>query len=214
MKPETESAGVRWRRRKAARPSEIAAAALQCFAERGFAAASLDEIAARAGVTKGTLYLYFRSKEELFKEVVRQALVPHIKAFEDAADARETAPQQLERFIAAWPTIAATPYLGAIPKLMIAEAGNFPELCRFYLDEVIGRARRVIVGMLKRGMKRDEFRRMDPDAVFFAIVAPLLVAVIWKQTFERHDAKPLDVEALTRALIAILRTGLVKEPAP
>ena len=95
--------GARWRRRKDARPSEIAAAALECFAERGFAACSLDEIAARAGVSKGTLYLYFRNKEELFKAVMRQALLPRIALFEEKAAATDPAPRQLERFVSAWP---------------------------------------------------------------------------------------------------------------
>ncbi len=96
-KPRTQNApapdaGVRWRRRKQARPSEIGQAALACFAERGFAASSLDEIAARAGVTKGTLYLYFPNKEALFKAVVRQALVPRIAAaFEQSVAAGQSA---------------------------------------------------------------------------------------------------------------------------
>jgi AcrR family transcriptional regulator len=102
-------AAARWRRRKEARPSEIGKAALECFAERGFAACSLDEIAARAGVTKGTLYLYFPNKEALFKEVVRQALVPRIAAFEQSVAASQSAAQQLESLIAAWATFPTSP---------------------------------------------------------------------------------------------------------
>jgi AcrR family transcriptional regulator len=203
--------GARWRRRKEARPSEIGAAALECFAERGFAACSLDAIAARAGVTKGTLYLYFRNKEDLLKEVVRQALLPRIAAFEAQARSSDPAAVQLERIIATWPAVVATPFLGAIPKLVIAEAGNFPDLCRFYLDEVIGRARRLIVGILRRGMRRGEFRRLDPEVAFFTVIAPLLIAVLWKQTFERHDKKPLDIGALCRTHASILLAGLARE---
>lgn len=210
-KAAAKAAGTtRWRRRKAARPSEIGAAALGCFAERGFAATSLDEVAARAGVTKGTLYLYFRSKEDLLEAVVRQALVPRIAAFEEAVRPSDPAALQLEQFIASWPALAAAPLLGAIPKLIIAEAGNFPDLCRFYLDAVIGRARRLVVGILRRGMRRGEFRRLDPEAAFFIIVAPLLIALLWKQTFERHDTKPLDMTALCKSHIAILRAGLAR----
>ncbi|HUZ74404.1 MAG TPA: TetR/AcrR family transcriptional regulator [Stellaceae bacterium] len=205
---------ARWRRRKAARPQEIAAAALACFAERGFAAASLDEIAARAGVTKGTLYLYFPSKEELFKAVVREALLPRISLFADGAAAGESAARQLTRLVAAWPALVATPHLGAIPKLMIAEAGNFPELARFYVDEVIDRARRIIVGIINRGIERGEFRRVDPEAAFFSVVAPLVVAVLWQQTFAPIVARPIDIEALCRAHLAILLDGLAAERAP
>jgi len=203
--------GARWRRRKDARPSEIAAEALECFAERGFAACSLDDIAARAGVSKGTLYLYFRNKEELFKAVVRQALLPRIALFEEKAAATDPAPRQLERFISAWPALIAAPHLGAIPKLMIAEAGNFPELARFYLEEVIGRARSLIIGIIRRGIERGELRRVDPEAAFFSVVAPLLIAVLWKQTFERQDKQALDVEALCRTHLAILLRGLAQD---
>jgi AcrR family transcriptional regulator len=212
-KPETKD-GARWRRRKTARPHEIAAAALACFAERGFAAASLDEIAARAGVTKGTLYLYFPSKEELFKAVVREALVPRIALFADAAATAEPAPRQLARLVAAWPALVATPHLGAIPKLIIAEAGNFPELARFYLDEVVERARHIVVGIIRSGIERGEFRRLDADAAFFTVVAPLLVAMLWQRIFAPLAPRALDVEALSRTHLAILLAGLAAAPAP
>jgi AcrR family transcriptional regulator len=207
-KTETATDAARWRRRKEARPSEIGRAALECFAERGFAGSSLDEIAARAGVTKGTLYLYFPNKEALFKEVVRQALVPQIAAFEERIKQGAPASHQLEQIIAGWPEIIASPNLGFIPKLMIAEAGNFPDLAQFYLREVIGRARRLIVGILRRGMARGEFRRLDPRSAFLSVIGPLLLAVLWRHSFERHDDAPLDVKALCRTHAAIVIGGL------
>jgi len=214
-KPKQTKTDARWRRRKEARPSEIGKAALECFAERGFSACSLDEIAARAGVTKGTLYLYFPNKEALFKAVVRQALVPHIAAFEASIVAHEPAARQLEHLIAAWPAILETPHLGVIPKLMIAEAGNFPDLAQFYMNEVIARARRLVVGILRRGMARGEFRRLNPNAAFFSVIAPLLLAVLFRHSFERHDRAPLDVAALCRTHAAILIDGLaIREEAP
>ncbi|HUB96555.1 MAG TPA: TetR/AcrR family transcriptional regulator [Stellaceae bacterium] len=202
---------TRWRRRKEARPAEIEAAALQCFAERGFAASSLDEIAARAGVTKGTLYLYFRSKEDLFKAVVRGALVTRIIAVTETLSTTETAREQLERLFTAWPTILTIPHVSAIPKLIISEAGNFPELTRFYLDEVIARGRAAVIAILRRGIRRGEFRKMDPDVAFYALIAPVLMAIVWKHTFERHDGKPLDVEALAAAHRSIVFDGLLSE---
>jgi AcrR family transcriptional regulator len=211
----TTEPAVRWRRRKEARPGEIGKAALECFAERGFAACSLDEIAARAGVTKGTLYLYFPNKEALFKEVVRQALVPRIAAFEESVAASPSAAGQLEHLIAAWPEIIAAPNLGVIPKLMIAEAGNFPDLAQFYMREVIGRARRLVIGILRRGMTRGEFRRLDANATFFSVIAPLLLAVLWRRSFERHDERPLDVAVLCRTHASILLGGRrVRKEAP
>ncbi|HJT05310.1 MAG TPA: helix-turn-helix domain-containing protein, partial [Stellaceae bacterium] len=133
-RPTTPS--TRWRRRKEARPAEILDAALACFAERGFAATRLDDVAKRAGVTKGTLYLYFPNKEELFKEVVRQAVVANIARGEAlVAESAEPASVLLERIIHHWAELIPTP-ASAIPKLVIAEAGNFPDVARFYLDEV------------------------------------------------------------------------------
>ncbi len=211
---QAEKTTARWRRRKDDRPGEIAKAALECFAERGFAACPLDAIATRAGVTKGTLYLYFPNKEALFKEVVRQALVPRIAAFEKRAATGATAAAQLEGLLSAWPEIVTTPNLGVIPKLMIAEAGNFPDLAKFYMDEVIGRARRVITGILRRGMAHGEFRRMDANAAFFSVIAPLLIAVLWRHSFERFDDKPLDVAALCQTHAAILIGGLAARKDP
>src|SRR5258708_29922178 len=107
---------LRWRRRKDARPSEILSAALACFAERGFAATRLDDVARRAGVTKGTLYLYFRNKEELFEPVVRQSLVPYIAGLEAVVgEAKEPASVLLKRLIARWPEVISSP-ASTIPK--------------------------------------------------------------------------------------------------
>src|SRR6185437_6508592 len=112
------------RRRKEARPGEIATAALACFAERGFAATRLDDVAKRAGVTKGTLYLYFPNKEELFKAVVRQAVVPNIARGEALLDgATESGSAALARLIGNWSEVMITP-TSAIPKIVLAEAGN------------------------------------------------------------------------------------------
>jgi AcrR family transcriptional regulator len=206
--PQPKKTQARWRRRKEARPGEIAQAALECFSERGFAAASLDDIAARAGITKGTLYLYFPNKEALFKEVVRQALLPRIAAFEDRVRDDEPAPQQLAQLIAAWPDILATPNIGVIPKIMIGEAGNFPDLAAFYFAEVIGRARRLVIAILRRGMARGEFRHTDANAAFLSVIAPLLMALIWRHSFEPHDGAPLDVDAICKTHTAILLRGL------
>src|SRR6516164_895653 len=112
---------LRWRRRKTARPLEILDAALAAFAERGFAATRLDDVAARAGITKGTLYLYFRNKEDLFKAVVRQELVPNIERAElMVATAAAPAPVLLEQLVGVFSRIIASP-LSAIPKLVLTE---------------------------------------------------------------------------------------------
>jgi AcrR family transcriptional regulator len=198
----------RWRRRKDARPEEILAAALASFAERGFAATRLDDVAARAGISKGTLYLYFKSKEELFEAVVRATLVPNLERLE-ALSATFEGPSVhlLERLLL---TIAGVvdSQIGAIPKLVIAEAGNFPELARFYLEAVVRRGLRLIGAILRRGIGRREFRPIDVDHAVFCVIAPMLIAALWKRSLEPHDAAPLDAQALARAHLDLLLRGL------
>src|SRR5690348_7307526 len=125
---------TRWRRRKEARPAEILEAALGFFKERGFAATRLEDVAARAGVTKGTIYLYYPSKEELFKAVVRGELLPNIERMETALSEPGPAAALLERLFTIWARDFAPSPASVIPKLVISEAGNFPELARFYLE--------------------------------------------------------------------------------
>ncbi len=201
-------AAVRWRRRKEERPAEILAAALQCFAERGFAACRLDDVARRAGVSKGTLYLYFPSKEELFKAVVRQTIVPNIAVGEAAvAAAQAGAPALLAGLLERWAALAETP-AAAIPKLVLAEAGNFPDLARFYREEVVDRGLGVIGRLLRSGIERGEFRPVDVDHVVFCIAGPIIMSMLWRQSLGRHDSHALDALAVCRAHLDLLTQGL------
>lgn len=199
---------TRWRRRKDARPGEIVAAALACFAERGFAATRLEDVARRAGVTKGTLYLYFPNKEELFKAVVRQAVVPNI-AFGEALveESTEPAPVVLEQLVARLSAAMVAP-ASAIPKIVIAEAGNFPDIARFYLEEVIHRGLGVYRRLLELGVARGEFRPMDVDSTAYCIVAPIVLGMLWQHSFARHEEHPMDAGALCRAHLRVLSRGL------
>jgi AcrR family transcriptional regulator len=210
----SELQSTRWRRRKEARTPEILEAALECFGERGFAASRLEDIARRAGVTKGTIYLYFPNKEELFKAVISQSLVPRLEAGERLVAGLDVpAPRQLEQLLLTLADIVPSPTIGAIPKLIIAEAGNFPEIARFYFDEVIGRGRRLITGILRRGIARGEFREFDVEAAFFSVVAPLVIAMLWKRLFEPHDVAALDAAALCRSHLQLLMQGMAPRDA-
>jgi AcrR family transcriptional regulator len=204
-----DNASIRWRRRKEARPEEILSAALESFAERGFAATRIEDVAARAGISKGTLYLYFDGKEELFKAVVRQALLPNLARIEALAASFEgPSASLLERLLATVAGVVES-RVGAIPKLVIAEAGNFPDLARFYLDEVVHRGLGLIAGILRRGIARGEFRAIDVDHAVFCVIAPLLIAALWKSSLEPHDQTgPLDVQALVWAHLDLLLRGL------
>jgi AcrR family transcriptional regulator len=196
------------RRRKAARPGEIAAAALGCFAERGFAATRLEDVAQRAGVTKGTLYLYFPNKEELFKAVVRQAIVPNLASGEALIEETGvSASAVLGQLLTNWSKVMTTA-ASAIPKIVLAEAGNFPDMARFYLEEVVHRGLRLFARVLQTGIERGEFRPMDIESTTRCIVAPLILGMLWRHSFEQHEQHPLDAIALRDALLQLLSHGL------
>ncbi len=208
--PRPRKRAARWRRRKEDRPGEIIAAALACFAERGFAATRLDDVARRAGVTKGTLYLYFPNKEELFKAVVRRTIVAKIEQSETLlSHSPDPAPALLERFIAQWLAVMETP-ASAIPKLIISEAGNFPDLARFYLEEVVLRGTALVRKLLQMGIERGEFRPASLDHAAICVVAPMILSMLWQHSFERHAGHPLDAAAICRTHLELLLRGLTQ----
>ena len=187
----------RWQRRKDARPAEILTAALDVFAERGFAAAKLDEVAARAGVSKGTLYLYFTSKEDLFRSVVRTLLLPNLAMAERRFAEHTGSPAALLReIVRTFGRAIAESKLGAIPKLIIAESANFPDLAKFYYEEVISRGLRLLNGLIRRGVERGEFRLVPAEQILPLFAGPILVLSVWKHGFERAGVPPLPVDAI------------------
>lgn len=187
----------RWQRRKDERPGEILNAALDVFAARGFAAAKLDEVAARAGVSKGTLYLYFESKEELFRSVVRGLLLPNVAMAERRiAEHKGSAAELLRALVTTFGRIIAESKLGAIPKLVIAEATTFPDLAKFYYEEVIKRGMRAIGGLIERGAEAGEFRPIAPEQFLPLLMGPLLILVVWKHGFEKAGIPPLPLDAV------------------
>lgn len=202
---------VRWRRRKDSRPGEILEAALDCFAERGYAATRLEDVAARAGVTKGTAYLYFRNKEELFKAVVGGYFVPAIERIEAAAQGPGPVSERLREIAAIFVEKVIDSRFSAIPKLVIAEASNFPELARFYLDEVVGRGRRLLAALLRRGIESGEFREVDVEQATYCMIAPLLFSALWKHSLGPFDAKPLDAAALIGCHVDVFLRGLAAD---
>lgn len=170
-------------RRKQARPQELLNAALELFVEKGFSATRSEEVATRAGVSKGTLYLYFPSKEELFKAVVRTNIASLIAEGQHIADRFEGASAQLLRLLMQtwWQRVGDT-HAGGIFKIVITEVRNFPELAQFYTDEVIVPAHRLITGTLKRGIERGEFRAVPLDEATHTLIAPLLFQALHKHS--------------------------------
>lgn len=205
------AAPKRWRRRKEARPQEILDAALAVFAEKGFAAARLEQVAKRAGVSKGTLYLYFDSKEALFEAVVRSAIVPRLAGAEEMLQShRGSASELLTELYLRFITVLADDQVAAIPKLVIAEAGNFPDLARFYLREVVNRGLKLIGAVLELGVARGEFRPMNAAHATRLVIAPVLFLALWRQSLGRYDRPALDGEAFLADALALLTDGLAR----
>jgi AcrR family transcriptional regulator len=173
----------RWARRKEARPGELLDAALDLFVDRGFAATRLEDVARRAGVSKGTLYLYYANKEELLKAVVRANLIPLIDAFagEIRASSAPCAEQLRLFFDKWWETVGATRYAG-IAKLVVAESGNFPELARFFQEEVILPVMAVLGSIVRRGIALGQFRDVDVEASVPLWMSPLVLRAIWEHS--------------------------------
>ena len=183
----------RWQRRKDARPAELLTAALEVFTERGFAGARLDDIAARAGVSKGTLYLYYANKEELFKATVREHVLPSVAAAEDLARTEGvSASQLLEWLLRGWFERLGDDKVSAIPKLIISEARNFPELARFYDTEVVSRFRKAHRMILERGVATGEFRALPIEEAMMIMAAPMMLMTMWRHSILPHlDHPPL-----------------------
>jgi AcrR family transcriptional regulator len=201
-----------WTRRKAARPGEILDAAMTVFAEKGFAAARMADIAARAGVTKGTIYLYFPSKEEVFKKLVREHIGTTLTdVAQKAAAYPGTVRDFLALFFAMVGEIIRRGERTVLPKIIISESGNFPELARFYREEVINRGTAMMSGIIARGMERGELRPLPVADVTRLVIAPLVFSIIWRMTFASFDPEPFDYQRFFATHLEILFNGLKPE---
>ena len=202
----------RWQRRKDARPAELVAAALEVFVEKGFAATKLADVARRAGVTKGTVYLYFDSKEALFKAVVRETIVPVIAQGEALARSFTGSARELvERLVREYWRLVGETALAGIPKLMMAEAATFPELTRFYYDEVVTRGHRLMAGVIERGIKHGEFRPVDVMVAAKLAMSPLIHAVVARRAFASCMPEAFNVQQYLDTHIDLYLHGIAKQ---
>jgi AcrR family transcriptional regulator len=204
----------RWQRRAEDRPREICAAALEVFAEKGFAAARLDEIAKRAGVSKGTLYLYFKDKEQLFRAVVRDAVVPNVERLRAALIQTGLPFGDLVRmFLANFVEVANRVPVGAVAKMVISESRNFPELAKVWHDEVVSKALGSMTALIEMAQARGEVRSGDARLHSFTLMGPMLMGIIYRETLEPIGGEPLDLAALARQHVETLLAGLLTEQA-
>lgn len=178
----------RWRRLPEERPNQILDAALSVFAEHGIDAAKLEEIAARAGVSKGTIYLYFCSKEELFREVVRRKVGPAIASADQSSGTEGSAEDQLRSYLAQqWECLGREDSEGWV-RLVVLELHKYPDLASFHWDEVVTRSNRILGDIIRRGIASGEFRQADPETTVRMIKALILMHVLW--TGPRAPAPP------------------------
>ena len=206
----------RWRRQPEARPGQILDAALEVFAECGVAAARLEDIGKRAGVSKATIYLYFPNKEELFREVIRGTIVSAIESGERAVQefegsATESYVAHMRRY---WGFIRS-PKFAPIFRLVHAELTHYPDLARFYADEVVGRGHRLIASIVKRGIDQGEFREVDPLVAARMLSAPFVMHGIWCRHSEAFTwmSKKSDADVLDDLIDFNLASICIKPPA-
>jgi len=198
-------------RRKEARPGELLDAALDLFVEKGFSAARVDEVAARAGVSKGTLFLYFESKEDLFKAVVRENIANQFPTWQEEFVVFQGSSADMLRYalLSWWERIGKTRASG-ITKLVMSEAQNFPEIAQFYQEEVIKPGNAMIRRILERGVSSGEFRQLDLEQAVHIIVAPMIFLMMWKHSMGAcaASAKIVDPEQFIHMQVDVLLHGM------
>jgi TetR/AcrR family transcriptional regulator len=198
-------------RRKEARPEELLSAALELFVEKGFAATRTEEVAQRAGVSKGTLFIYFPSKEELFKAVVRENIVrPQTEGAQEIARFEGSSAELLAYLMIEWWRRYGATQASGISKLVMSEASNFPDLANFFQEEVVSPGHALIASVLQRGMDRGEFRQVDMKLTVHSVLAPLLFLVTWKHSMAPccPSSEQIDPETFIRHHADLLVRGL------
>ncbi len=201
----------KWQRRKDQRPMEILTAALGLFVRNGFAATKIADIAKQAKVSKGTVYLYFESKEALFKQMVHQIMVPKINEVEEYISSYQGSQVELLKLVIRrwWQTIKESGLTG-VPKLIISEADKFPELTQYYMKEVIHRIQSILISILKKGKQLNEFSNIEPVLCARVIMASLVYFSMWEVSLKKYDHKNMYVEDLIEQQISILLSGITK----
>jgi AcrR family transcriptional regulator len=192
----------RFRRRKEDRPQEITEAALHAFAENGYAATRVEEVAKRAGVSKGLLYLYFKTKEELFKAVIRSFVVPKIDELTAVIDSNEMSSEDFLRgpFLDFAKTLPGSP-VSILVRLMIAEGPKHPDLLQFYWDNVISRGLAALNRVIERGNENGEFQPTVVNEFPHLFVMPVVFSVIFRLLFEQQSP---DTNKLIEAQVDLL----------
>ena len=199
----------RWRRRKDTRPTEILTAAQEIFGERGYDATRLEDVGRRAGCTKGTVFLYYESKSELFKAAVREAMSAMVRDTEQAVEEHQGSARELLTKVLRlrWEHMARTRLTGLV-KLLLTETGKYPDLARFYNDEFFDRGQALLRRVIQKGVDKGEFRKVNVEQAARVVVSPLLFAAVWRHTFEPVVSSPIELEQYFNTSLEIMLAGL------
>jgi AcrR family transcriptional regulator len=202
----------RFQRRKEDRPAEITAAALAAFAENGYAATRVDDVAKRAGVSKGLLYLYFKTKEELFKAVIRSFISPRIDALISNVEETELSAEEFLRgpFLEFACSIPKSP-ARILLKLMVAEGPKHPDLIAWYWEHVVSRGITALRMLIQRGVKNGEFRASALDEYPQLLVTPIFFSLLWTLLFQPHS--DLDTDKFIGAHVDMVLTSIKADSA-
>jgi len=175
---------ARYQRRKEDRPQEITAAALGAFAENGFTATKVEDVARRAGVSKGLLYVYFKTKEELFKAVIRSVVTPRLDELTRTLDASDLSAEAFIRgpVLEFMKRVPGSP-ISVVIRLMISEAPKHPDLVEYYWQNVASRGLGALRQLLRRGVDNGEFRESAVNDLPQLIVAPVMMSIVWGIVF-------------------------------
>lgn len=207
-------AAPRWQRRPEDRPEEILDAATTLFGEQGFARTRLEDVAKKAGVSKGTLYLYFDSKESLFRAMVRRKVVTVVEEAERRYAAHTgTSRAAITDLIRDWWKIAGTQESACLHRVVTSEITSFPELGRFYFEEVIARYRQLLDTIIARGVASGEFRQVRNDYASRGLPSLVVHAINHQRFFSQFDPNALDDARIIDGVLDLLFHGLLAEPA-
>lgn len=200
----------RYRRRKEDRPREITEAAFEAFAEKGFAATRVEEVAERAGVSKGLMYLYFKTKEELLKAVIKSVVIRRVDRLIATLETTEMSSADFMRGpMADFMKQVPGSRMAVVIRLLLAEGPRHPDLLEFYWQKVVSRGLAALTHLVERGVERGEFRDSAVAGMPQLFVAPVITATIWRLLF---DSKPLDTDRLIDLQLELMLGELEARP--
>ncbi|PHR60604.1 MAG: TetR family transcriptional regulator [Robiginitomaculum sp.] len=201
----------RWQRLPEQRPDAILDSALLLFRAKGFSSTRIEDIAAGAGLSKGAVYTYFSGKEAMLQALVERAVLPLAQNIEDLA-ANATKMQvipTLSAIVALAATKLGDPKIAAVPLMIVAEAGKFPNLAQFYRENVLERVMAAFSLLLQNGMDEGIFRsNLNPEHAVRTLMGGMFFQLVWTNVFAREPFNPKQVEKLMQEHLAIFLTGV------